>query len=83
MVMKQSYVHAHGTRVWILIYDDGTLGGAEKGEPSAVKPRDLVMTLEAAMRTQVPIKLGRSQVHIRGFTLVEFISKNCRNSIFF
>ena len=69
MAMKQSYVRAHSSRVWIGGCD-GTLGGAGKGEPSVVKPRDLVMTLEAVMRTQVPMKIASPQVTLRGDTLI-------------
>ena len=73
MASIRSYVHAHGTRFWILIWGDVTLGGAGKGEPSVVEPRDLIMTLEAVMRTQVPMKHGTPEVLLYGVTLIKYI----------
>ena len=78
MAAIQRNDHAHCTRVWILICEDGTLGGTVD-EPSAVKPRDLVMTLEAVLRTQVPMLRVTHQVLLRGATL-EFIALLTYNS---
>ena len=45
-----------------------------KSEPSVVEPRDLVMTLEAVMRTRYPMPHGTPQVILRGAELTQFLA---------
>ena len=69
MAPRQSLVHAQGIRVWFG-GGNGTLVGAGKGKLSVLNLRDLVMTLEIVMRTQVPVLRVAPKVLNRGVTFI-------------